>query len=80
MAMLNDGKPLVWNSVYREPVPTFFPHRRHVVQGQLECAKCHRGVAQATFPPRSAKPLQMSDCIACHEELNVSIECTACHR
>ena len=78
--MLEQQKPLVWNSVFREPAHIFFSHRRHVVKGQLKCERCHGAIAQATYPPRSVKRLRMADCIACHEEQNVSVDCTACHR
>ncbi len=59
----------------------FFSHRRHVTAGGLECVKCH--VDQPTLaapPPRVRLVMRMNDCLACHEERNVSTDCVACHR
>ncbi len=78
--LLQDQKPLVWNSVFREPAHIFFSHRRHVVKAQIKCERCHGNFAQTTSPPASVKKLRMADCIACHEEQNVSVDCTTCHR
>lgn len=78
--MIQDQRPLVFNSVFREPAHIFFSHRRHVVKAQLKCERCHGNYAMTTSPPRSVKRLRMADCIACHEEQNVSVDCTTCHR
>jgi class III cytochrome C family protein/cytochrome c7-like protein len=78
--MLHDQKPLIWNSVFREPSHVFYSHRRHVVTAQIKCERCHGDFAQVTSPPRSMRRLKMADCIACHQERNVSVECTTCHR
>lgn len=80
VALLKAQRPLVWNSLFREPSHVFFSHRRHVVRAQLKCEQCHGAFALTSSPPRSVKGLKMADCIACHEERNVSVECTTCHR
>ena len=78
--MLKEGRPLVWNSLYREPPHIFYSHRRHVVKAGIKCDRCHGNFAVITSPPRSVSRLKMADCIGCHEERNVSVECTTCHR
>jgi hypothetical protein len=50
------------------------------MKAQIHCERCHGNFAQTTSPPRSVKKLKMADCIGCHEERNVSVECTTCHR
>lgn len=78
--LIKEQKPLVWNSVFQEPSHVFFSHRRHVVKGQIQCERCHGNFSLLTSPPRHVKRLKMADCIACHEERNVSVDCTTCHR
>ena len=78
--LLGKQRPLVWNSLFRQPAHIFYSHQRHVVKAQIRCERCHGNFAMTTSPPRSVKRLKMSDCIACHMEKNVSVECTACHR
>lgn len=78
--LLKEKGPLVWASLFREPSHVFYSHRRHVMKAQLKCQRCHGDFAQTTTPPRSVRKLKMADCIGCHEEQNVSVECTTCHR
>ena len=78
--MLREHKPLVWNSLFRQPPHIFYSHRRHVVKGQIKCERCHGNIAMTTAPPRQVKRLLMSDCIACHERMHVATDCTTCHR
>jgi hypothetical protein len=78
--MIKDQRPLVFNSLFREPAHIFYSHRRHVVKAQIRCERCHGNFALTTSPPRSVRRMKMADCIACHEEQNVSVECTTCHR
>jgi len=78
--LLKEGKPLVWNSLFRQPSHIFYSHRRHVVKAQIKCERCHGDFAQTASPPKSVRRLKMADCIACHEERNVPVDCTTCHR
>jgi Cytochrome c7 and related cytochrome c/Class III cytochrome C family len=78
--LLKEKRPLVWSSLFRQPSHVFYSHRRHVMKAQIRCERCHGNFAQTTSPPRSVKKLKMADCIGCHEEKNVSVECTTCHR
>ncbi len=78
--LLKEGRPLVWNSLFRQPSHIFYSHRRHVMKAHIRCETCHGSIALTTSPPRSVKRLKMADCIACHEQRNVSVDCTTCHR
>ncbi len=78
--LLKEQRPLVWNSLFRQPSHIFYSHRRHVVKAQIKCERCHGNFAQTTSPPRSVHRLKMADCIACHEQQNVPVDCTTCHR
>ncbi len=78
--LLKQGKPLVFNSLFREPLHVFYSHRRHVVKAQIKCERCHGNFAMTTSPPARVRKLKMADCIGCHEERNVSVDCTTCHR
>lgn len=78
--MLSNHEPLVWNSLFRQPSHIFYSHRRHVVKAQIKCEGCHGNIAMTTSPPRQVKQLSMSDCIACHERMQVATDCTTCHR
>jgi hypothetical protein len=80
VSLLRSGKPLVWNSLFRQPAHVFYSHRLHVVKAQLKCEQCHGDLAETTAPPRSVKKLTMAGCIACHESGGVSGDCNTCHR
>lgn len=75
------GEPVPWTRLYSIPSNVMFSHRRHVGLGGLECNRCHGEMGQRTEPPSHAlKVLKMRDCIACHTQEQVSVDCTACHR
>ena len=78
--MIQDGTPLAWVSLFRQPPHVFYSHRRHVVVAKIPCTECHGGIAETTSPPLRVRKLQMKDCLACHERKRVSTDCTACHR
>lgn len=80
VGMIQKNQPLVWNALFREPLHVFFSHRRHVVKARLQCERCHGSFALTTSPPQRVRRLKMSDCIQCHENSNVSVDCTTCHR
>jgi len=78
-ALEGDEVP-AWNRLYRVPDHVYFSHRRHVVLGGLACEGCHGTMAKQTKPPRRAlKKLMMRDCLSCHEEKQITEDCTACH-
>lgn len=78
--MLEEGKPLLWNSLFRQPPHVFFSHRAHVTAASLPCEGCHGGIGRSQTPPRRVRRLAMEDCIDCHRERQVQADCTTCHR
>ena len=76
-----DGELVPWNRLYRLPSHLFFSHRRHTTVAGLECTRCHGDMGSRTSPPRHPlRALKMRDCIECHEQQQVTVDCTACHR
>lgn len=78
--MIQEGAPIPWAALFRQPSHVFYSHRRHVVVAKLPCTECHGGIADSTSPPLRVRKLEMKDCLACHERKRVSTDCTACHR
>ncbi len=78
--LLQDGRPLDWQPLFRQPAHVFYSHRRHVVAGKIECKTCHGSIAASTAPPGQVKRLRMQDCIACHIRTSTAADCTTCHR
>ncbi|HEX7419621.1 MAG TPA: cytochrome c3 family protein [Thermoanaerobaculia bacterium] len=78
--LLHEGRPLVWTSLFRQPSHIFYSHRRHVVKAQIPCERCHGKIAMTTSPPQQVTRLKMQDCINCHEQRGVPVDCTTCHR
>lgn len=75
------GKELEWSQVTRVAPHVYFSHRRHVGVAKVDCAVCHGDMAMATSPPtRRFRPLNMNDCLACHEQHKVKSDCNDCHR
>lgn len=80
VTMLEEGAPLEWNRLFRQPAHVFYSHRAHVEVAKLDCSQCHGDIAERTEPPARVVQLRMSDCIGCHDRENVRAECTSCHR
>ena len=78
--LLQEGKPLQWTSLFRQPAHVYFSHRRHASVAGIECQTCHGAFAETSAPPQRVRILSMDDCIDCHREQQVSEHCTACHR
>ncbi len=81
VAYIKKNQPIPWVQVHRVPDHAYFSHRRHVSIGKVACQDCHGDVNNMTLPflkPHS--PITMEFCISCHEEKQVSTECTTCHR
>ena len=74
----DDGKPIVWNRVYRVPDHVYFTHQRHVAAGLL-CQHCHGPVEQMDVIQREA-PLTMGWCLECHHTRNADTDCLTCHK
>jgi cytochrome c553 len=72
---------IAWQRVAVTPPDVFFSHRRHVTSGQVACARCHVGVAEAAEPlSEVTNVLTMDECLACHESEGADVDCLACHR
>ncbi len=70
-----------WAPLIRMPAHVYFSHRRHVELAGLKCAACHGAMEKLTAPPQRAfRPLNMDDCIACHEQSPAKTDCNDCHR
>lgn len=70
-----------WVQLTRVPRHVYFSHRRHVAQGEMECAECHGPMETRTEPPREPfRPITMEACMGCHEQRNVRNDCNDCHR
>lgn len=75
------GKELAWNPLTRVPTHVYFSHRRHAQLAKLECATCHGAMEKLTAPPQKLfRPLNMDDCIGCHEQKRLKTDCNDCHR
>ncbi len=60
------------------PAPNIkFPHANHVEAG-VQCVECHAQVPTKTLATRDDFPT-MDQCIRCHVDKGVSIECKTCH-
>lgn len=75
------GERIPWVKIYRVPTHVYFSHRRHTTLGQIDCVTCHGNVAEMTTPPdRPQLPTDMDTCIECHEQNQIGVDCTRCHR
>jgi len=73
-----DGKPLVWNRIYRVPDHVYFTHERHIGAG-LKCQQCHGDVEKMDVMTKQA-PLTMGWCLDCHHERKAPTDCLTCHK
>lgn len=80
-AYVDRDEDIPWQRVALVPPDVFFSHRRHVSAGQLECARCHPGVAEAARPLEEVSlAMRMDQCLDCHERQEADLDCLACHR
>lgn len=78
---LEAGERIPWQKVYRVDSHVYFSHATHTVLAQLSCETCHGNVGDMTMPVRKrAKAITMDNCMACHEQHQVSNDCNNCHR
>lgn len=76
----SDGN-IPWVRVAVTEPDVYFSHRRHVTSGEIDCQRCHRDQSALTEPPPTARlVMTMDECLACHEERAVSVDCLVCHR
>lgn len=78
---IKDGGEIPWKQIYEVPDHVYFSHRRHVVDGELDCSTCHGNVAELTAPVSyQVVPVTMERCLDCHRQRKVTNDCLACHR
>jgi hypothetical protein len=78
---LKEGKEIPWRKIYKVPDHVYFSHRRHVVDGGIDCASCHGTMAEMTVPVSyQVVPVTMDNCVNCHRQRKVSTDCLTCHR
>lgn len=76
-----EGTTVYFRAGLRLPTHTRFSHRRHVVEGRLDCVSCHGDIRRLSVPPpRPLVRVKMADCVACHKQERVTTDCNACHR
>ena len=78
---VKEEKEIPWRQIYKVPDHVYFSHRRHVVDGAVECSECHGAVAEAAGPVTyQIIPVTMENCLNCHKQREVTTDCLACHR
>jgi hypothetical protein len=74
-------KQIPWYSIYHVPDYVEFSHRRHVAIAKLDCKLCHGDMASLDSPPtKQFLQIKMQNCWNCHENHNVTTDCSHCHR
>ena len=74
-----NSEPIEWVEVHALPPFVHFPHMRHVnADPPVSCQTCHGQVEQMVQVYQVAN-LKMGWCLDCHNERNVTTDCTACH-
>lgn len=74
-------KEIPWRRIFVLPDHVFFSHRLHVLRAKLECDTCHGSMDRQKSPPgRPLRVLTMNDCIQCHRQRRVNVDCNTCHR
>ena len=76
------GSELPWVRLYELPHHVYFSHRRHTTIAGFKCDVCHGDMGSRESPPTAqvGRPLDMNDCLDCHDANGVGRECTWCHR
>jgi hypothetical protein len=83
----NDRRPIEWIEIHVLSPFVRFPHSRHVhsEQGSFKdleivekCEACHGPIRRMPQVYQHAS-LKMGWCITCHEEEDVTTDCTVCH-
>jgi hypothetical protein len=71
-------EPIQWNKATSMPDFVFFEHWPHVRSG-ITCQTCH-GPVETMEQVKQVRALDMNDCVSCHRQRQVSIDCVICHR
>jgi len=75
-----EKKPIEWIRIHYLPRHAHFPHQRHIkALGPNACATCHGDVQRMPQVFKVNNVDRMGFCITCHQERNVSRDCSVCH-
>ena len=78
-AAWTNKRPPAWIRVHALPGFVRFPHMRHIkALGTESCITCH-GDVRAMPQVYQVATLKMGWCVNCHQQRNVSRDCTLCH-
>lgn len=55
-----------------------FSHKQHAAMKNVECMTCHKGIAEADYGTAAHMPA-MATCASCHNEMQATNQCEACH-
>lgn len=72
-----NNQPIQWVEVHKLPPFVHFPHMRHV-NADVQCQDCH-GPVELMPQVYQQYSLKMGWCLECHEQRQVTTDCTACH-
>lgn len=70
-------QPIEWVRIHRMPDHVHFVHEAHLRAG-LTCATCHGDVGTMGQVVQ-VRPLNMGDCVTCHQQYGAPTECGVCH-
>ena len=75
-----EKKPIEWIRVHYLARHAHFPHQRHIkVLGPQACATCHGDVERMPQVFKVNNVNNMGFCVTCHQERNVTRDCSVCH-
>jgi hypothetical protein len=75
-----EKKPIEWIRVHYLARHAHFPHQRHIkALGPQACATCHGDVERMPQVFKVNNVNNMGFCVTCHQERNVSRDCSVCH-
>ena len=71
-------EPIPWSKATSMPDFVYFEHWPHVRSG-ITCQTCH-GPVETMEQVKQVRALDMNDCVSCHRQRQVNIDCVICHR
>jgi hypothetical protein len=75
-----EKKPIEWIRVHYLARHAHFPHQRHIkALGPQACATCHGDVERMPQVFKVNNVNNMGFCVTCHQERNVTRDCSVCH-
>jgi c(7)-type cytochrome triheme protein len=81
VAYIRNNQPIPWAQVHQVPDHAYFSHRRHVALGEIACQDCHGDVSRMTAPfTKPYTKMDMKFCTRCHDQKQVTNDCSTCHR